>query len=83
MIAPGNGSVSAMEPAAFSIEESETPSSDPSGSAELEQSPTAAPDRSPSDEPDAEPPASEPAPEPTAPCPDDDLRRPPGKGPLE
>ncbi|PWE11251.1 N-acetylmuramoyl-L-alanine amidase [Streptomyces sp. BSE7F] len=67
MIDPGNGSVSAMEPAAFSIEESETPSSDPSASAEPEQSPTAAPDPSPSDEPDTEPPASEPAPEPTAP----------------
>ncbi|MGC2998533.1 N-acetylmuramoyl-L-alanine amidase [Streptomyces sp. G35A] len=51
MIDPGNGSVSAMEPAAFSAEESETPSSDPSGSAEPEQSPTAAPDPSPSDEP--------------------------------
>lgn len=67
MVDPGNGSVSAMEPAAFSIEESEPPSSDPSDSAEPEQSPTAAPDPSSSDEPGTEPPVSEPAPEPTAP----------------
>ncbi|WP_208647982.1 peptidoglycan recognition protein family protein [Streptomyces tirandamycinicus] len=60
MIDPGSGKVTAMEPAAFSVEETEqpTPTDPPSDGAETSQTP--APEGSPSDEPPTTPPASEP-----------------------
>ncbi|MFG3410451.1 N-acetylmuramoyl-L-alanine amidase [Streptomyces sp. NPDC048142] len=76
MIDPGQGSVSAMEPAAFSVEESTPPppldpsaTADPEESpttADPEESPTVAPEPSASDELSTEPTVSEPAPEPTS-----------------
>ncbi|WP_253208179.1 N-acetylmuramoyl-L-alanine amidase [Streptomyces sp. YPW6] len=65
MIDPGKGTVAAMEPAAFSAEESDEPS--PSQSVEPEPSVTVTPEPSASDEPSVEPSASEPAPTTMAP----------------
>ncbi|MEV0925692.1 N-acetylmuramoyl-L-alanine amidase [Streptomyces spongiicola] len=60
MIDPGSGKVTAMEPAAFSVEETEqpTPTDSPSDGAETSQTP--APEASPGDESPTTPPTSEP-----------------------
>ncbi|MGW0647034.1 N-acetylmuramoyl-L-alanine amidase [Streptomyces badius] len=65
MIDPGKGTVAAMEPAAFGVEESQEPS--PSVTAEPEPSSTETPEPSASDEPSPAPSVSDPAPTTTAP----------------
>lgn len=68
MVDPGNGDASAIEPAAFSVEETDTPpTTDPTESAEPQ--PSASPDiQDPTDqEPSAEPPVSESPPAPETP----------------
>ncbi|MEV0961861.1 N-acetylmuramoyl-L-alanine amidase [Streptomyces sp. NPDC049910] len=60
MIDPGSGKVTAMEPAAFSVEETEQPTPTDSPSDGAETSGTPVPEASPGDEPPTTPPTSEP-----------------------
>ncbi|WP_432066563.1 N-acetylmuramoyl-L-alanine amidase [Streptomyces sp. C10-9-1] len=82
MVDPGSGKVTAMQPAALAIEETEQPT--PGGSAPdgAETSQTPAPEASPSDEPATTPPASEPpVSEPPAPSAPSDASETPSSSP--